>query len=53
MADQHPAPDRIALRGISAHAYHGVYAFERERGQTFSVDAVLDVDTREIGRAHV
>lgn len=41
-----PVPDRIALRGVSAHAYHGVYAFERERGQTFSVDAVLDVDTR-------
>ena len=46
MADQHPAPDRIALRGISAHAYHGVYAFERERGQQFSVDAVLEVDMR-------
>jgi len=39
-------PDRIALRGVSAHAYHGVYAFERERGQLFSVDAVLDVDMR-------
>jgi dihydroneopterin aldolase len=39
-------PDRIALRGVSAHAYHGVYPFERERGQTFAVDAVLDVDTR-------
>jgi len=46
VADQHPAPDRIALRGISAHAYHGVYAFERERGQHFSVDAVLEVDMR-------
>ena len=38
--------DRIALRGVTAHAYHGVYPFERERGQTFSVDAVLEVDTR-------
>ena len=47
MADpRHPAPDRIALRGVRAHAHHGVYAFERERGQTFSVDAVLEVDTR-------
>jgi dihydroneopterin aldolase len=46
VADQHPAPDRIALRGVSAHAYHGVYAFERERGQQFSVDAVLEVDLR-------
>jgi dihydroneopterin aldolase len=46
VADQYPAPDRIALRGVSAHAHHGVYAFERERGQLFSVDAVLEVDMR-------
>jgi 7,8-dihydroneopterin aldolase/epimerase/oxygenase len=39
-------PDRIALRGVRAHANHGVYPFERERGQMFSVDAVLEVDTR-------
>ena len=38
-------PDRITLRGVRAHAHHGVYAFERERGQTFSVDAVLELDT--------
>lgn len=38
-------PDRIAVRGIRAHAHHGVYAFERERGQLFAVDAVLEVDT--------
>ena len=45
MADP-PDPDRIALRGVRAHAHHGVYPFERERGQMFSVDAVLEVDTR-------
>ena len=38
-------PDQIAVRGLTAHAHHGVYGFERERGQTFVVDAVLDVDT--------
>jgi dihydroneopterin aldolase len=38
-------PDRIAIRGLSAHAHHGVYDWERERGQTFRVDAVLEVDT--------
>ena len=38
-------PDRIAVRGIRAHAHHGVYAFERERGQVFRVDAVLELDT--------
>lgn len=43
MADR--TPDRIAVRGIRAHAHHGVYAFERERGQLFAVDAVLEVDT--------
>lgn len=38
-------PDQIAVRGLTAHARHGVYAVEREQGQTFRVDAVLDVDT--------
>lgn len=40
-----PRPDRIVLRGIRAHAHHGVYAFERERGQVFRVDALLELDT--------
>jgi dihydroneopterin aldolase len=39
-------PDRIAIRGLRAHAHHGVYRREREQGQIFLVDAVLDVDTR-------
>ncbi len=38
-------PDRIELRGLRAHARHGVYAIERERGQVFRVDAVLELDT--------
>ena len=38
-------PDAIAVRGITAHAHHGVYDWERERGQTFRVDAVLELDT--------
>ena len=38
-------PDRITLRGLRAHGRHGVYAFERERGQVFVVDAVLELDT--------
>jgi dihydroneopterin aldolase len=37
--------DRIAVRGITANAHHGVYDWERERGQTFRVDAVLELDT--------
>jgi dihydroneopterin aldolase len=38
-------PDRISIRGLSAHAHHGVYDWERERGQAFVVDAVLELDT--------
>lgn len=37
--------DRIALRGLRATGHHGVYAEERESGQPFVVDLVLDVDT--------
>ncbi len=47
MADHHPPHhlDRITIRGLRAHAHHGVYDWEREKGQTFVVDAVLEVDT--------
>ena len=38
-------PDRITITGLSAHAHHGVYDWERQRGQTFAVDAVLELDT--------
>jgi 7,8-dihydroneopterin aldolase/epimerase/oxygenase len=37
-------PDKIAIRGLTAYAHHGVYAFERRQGQTFKCDAVLEVD---------
>ncbi len=40
-----PVPDRIAIRCLRARGHHGVYAFERERGQTFGCDAVLELDT--------
>ena len=33
----------IALTGIRATGYHGVFDFERRQGQEFVVDAVLDV----------
>jgi 7,8-dihydroneopterin aldolase/epimerase/oxygenase len=48
----HPTtPDRIAIRGLTAYAHHGVYAFERRQGQTFRCDAVLEVDTAPAARA--
>ncbi len=39
------APDRIAIRGISARGFHGVLAHERRDGQDFGVDLVLWVST--------
>jgi dihydroneopterin aldolase len=36
--------DRISLRGISGHGHHGVFAFERERGQRFVVDVECWLD---------
>lgn len=37
--------DRVALRGLRARGHHGVFAHERESGQTFVVDLVLALDT--------
>jgi 7,8-dihydroneopterin aldolase/epimerase/oxygenase len=37
--------DRVALRGLRARGHHGVFAHEREEGQTFTVDLVLGLDT--------
>ena len=36
--------DRIQLTGIEAFGHHGVLAHERELGQRFVVDLVLEVD---------
>ena len=38
--------DRVALRGLKARGYHGVFPEERQEGQTFVVDLVLGLDTR-------
>ncbi|WP_375546695.1 dihydroneopterin aldolase [Streptomyces gossypii] len=38
--------DRVALRGLRARGHHGVFAREREEGQTFIVDLDLGLDTR-------
>ena len=38
--------DRISLRGLRVHGYHGVLPAEREHGQEFVIDVELDVDTR-------
>lgn len=43
--------DRIELTGLRAHGRHGVYDFERARGQEFVVDAVLDLDLDPAARS--
>jgi dihydroneopterin aldolase len=40
-----PTPDRITVSGLTGHGFHGVYPAERAHGQTFRVDAVLELDT--------
>lgn len=35
---------RIALTGLRVRGHHGVYDFEREQGQDFVVDVVLEMD---------
>ncbi|MDO5494649.1 MAG: 2-amino-4-hydroxy-6-hydroxymethyldihydropteridine diphosphokinase [bacterium] len=42
--------DTIWLTGITAHAYHGVFSFEREQGQRFVLDVGYELDTREPAR---
>lgn len=39
-------PDRITVRGVTAHGYHGVHAEERRDGQRFVVDVDLHLDLR-------
>ena len=41
---QSPAADHVSLRGITGYGHHGVYDFERERGQRFVVDVDCSVD---------
>jgi dihydroneopterin aldolase len=36
--------DRIVLTGLRARGRHGVYDFEREQGQEFRTDVVLELD---------
>lgn len=43
--------DRIELKGLRAKGFHGVFDFEREQGQEFVVDIVLEVDTRPAAAA--
>ncbi len=41
--------DRIVLRVLTAFGHHGVLPHERELGQTFTVDAELELDLAPAG----
>jgi dihydroneopterin aldolase len=36
--------DRIFIKGLTLHAYHGVMPHEAKVGQSFSIDMLLDID---------
>lgn len=42
--------DRILLKGLVFHAYHGCHAAEAELGQKFVVDVEVSYDLSEAGR---
>ena len=43
--------DRIFIRGLALHAYHGVMPHEGKVGQTFTIDLDLDIDLTEAARS--
>ncbi len=43
--------DRIFIRGLSLHAYHGVMAHESKVGQGFALDLELSIDLAEASRS--
>ncbi len=43
--------DRLAVLGIEARGYHGVFEAERRDGQIFRVDLVLGIDSRPAARS--
>lgn len=38
--------DRISLIGLEVFAHHGVFDFEREQGQRFVIDVIVELDLR-------
>jgi dihydroneopterin aldolase len=43
--------DRIFIKGLSLHAYHGVLAYEGKVGQSFSIDLTLEIDLSDAARS--
>lgn len=45
------ASDRIEIKALKFHAYHGCFNFEKEKGQDFFLDITLVADLAEAGRS--
>ena len=43
--------DRIFIRDLALHAYHGVMAHEAKVGQTFTIDIYLEIDLSAAARS--
>jgi dihydroneopterin aldolase len=43
--------DRIFIKGLSLHAFHGVMPYEGKVGQTFTIDLDLDIDLSAAARS--
>jgi 7,8-dihydroneopterin aldolase/epimerase/oxygenase len=43
--------DRIFIKGLSLHAYHGVLPYEGKVGQSFSIDLALEIDLSDAARS--
>lgn len=43
--------DRIFIKGLSLHAYHGVMKHEGKVGQTFKLDVTLHIDLSDASRS--
>ena len=43
--------DELTITGIECHGHHGVFDFERERGQVFVIDLTLGLDTAPAARS--
>ena len=42
--------DKIKIKNLEVHGYHGVFPEENEKGQTFVLSATLYCDTRQAGK---
>lgn len=45
--------DKLILRGVEFHGFHGVYPEEKSRGQKFVVDVDAWMDLQEAGKTDV